>query len=92
MGSTPDASTNFRLSVTDINEAPTANNDSSLTINQSVVKLIPIATQLANDTDPDANTTLSVLPNRFSDVVGGSVAINSGNVVFTPNSSFSGFS
>ncbi len=90
VGSTPDASTNFILAVTNVNEAPTANSDSGFTANQSVAKLIPITTLLANDTDPDANTTLSILPNGFSNVVGGSVAINSSNVVFTPNSSFSG--
>ncbi|MEJ6485594.1 SdiA-regulated domain-containing protein [Nostoc punctiforme UO1] len=89
VGSTPDASTNFTLAVTNVNEAPIANNDSGFTANQSVAKLIPITTLLANDTDPDANTTLSILPG-FSNVVGGSVAINSSNVVFTPNSSFSG--
>ncbi|BAY75023.1 putative outer membrane adhesin [Nostoc linckia NIES-25] len=73
-----------------VNQAPTANNDSGFTANQSVTKLIPIATLLANDTDPDANTTLSILPNGFTNVVGGSVAISSSNVIFTPNSSFSG--
>ncbi|WP_414568186.1 SdiA-regulated domain-containing protein [Nostoc sp. CCY 9925] len=73
-----------------VNQAPTANNDSGFTANQSVAKLIPIATLLANDTDPDANTTLSILPNGFSNVVGGSVALSSTNVIFTPNSSFSG--
>ncbi|WP_445636577.1 LTD domain-containing protein [Nostoc sp. DSM 114161] len=90
VGSTPDASTNFILKVTDVNETPTANNDSGFTANQSVAKLIPIATVLANDTDPDANTTLSILPNGFTNVVGGSVAISGTNVIFTPNSSFSG--
>ncbi|MFN6500828.1 MAG: SdiA-regulated domain-containing protein [Nostoc sp. DedQUE01] len=90
VGSTPDASTNFILAVTNVNETPTANNDSGFTANQSVAKLIPIATLLANDTDPDANTTLSILPNGFSNVVGGSVALSSTNVIFTPNSSFSG--
>ncbi len=90
VGSTPDASTNFMLAVTNLNEAPTANNDSGFTANQSVAKLIPIAALLANDTDPDANTTLSVLPDGFNNVVGGSVALNSSDVVFTPNSSFSG--
>ncbi|MDZ8025178.1 MAG: SdiA-regulated domain-containing protein [Nostoc sp. DedQUE11] len=90
VGSTPDASTNFILAVTNVNETPTANNDSGFTANQSVAKLIPIATLLANDTDPDANTTLSILPNGFSNVVGGSVALSNTNVIFTPNSSFSG--
>jgi uncharacterized protein YjiK len=90
VGSTPDTSTNFTLSVTDVNEAPTANNDSGFTANQSMAKLIPTATLLANDTDPDANTTLSILPNGFSNVVGGSVALNGSNIVFTPTSSFDG--
>ena len=72
------------------NRAPIANNDSGFTANQSTAKQIPIAALLANDTDPDANTTLSILPNGFSDIVGGSVALNGNNVVFTPTSSFSG--
>ncbi|MBD2679991.1 SdiA-regulated domain-containing protein [Nostoc paludosum FACHB-159] len=90
VGSTPDASTNFILAITNVNEAPAANNDTGFTANQSVAKPIAIATLLANDTDPDANTTLSILPNGFSNVVGGSVALSASNVIFTPNSSFSG--
>jgi len=90
VGSTPDATTNLILAITNVNEAPTANNDTGFTANQSVAKLIPIATLLANDTDPDANTTLSILPNGFTNVVGGSVAISSTNVIFTPKCSFSG--
>ncbi len=90
VGTTPDASANFTLAITNVNEAPIANNDGGFTANQSMAKLISIATLLANDTDPDANTTLSILPNGFSDVVGGTIALNGGNVVFTPSSSFSG--
>lgn len=69
------------------NRAPIANNDGGFTANQNAAKLIPIAALLANDTDPDANSTLSILANGFSDVVGGSVALNGSNVVFTPNAS-----
>ncbi|MBC1239950.1 SdiA-regulated domain-containing protein [Nostoc sp. 2RC] len=90
VGGTPDASTNFVLAVTNVNEAPTANNDSGFTANQSVAKVIPVATLLANDTDPDANTKLSILANGFSNVVGGRVTLNKNNVIFTPNSKFSG--
>lgn len=90
VGTTPDASINFTLTLTNVNEAPTANNDTGFTANQSAAKLIPTATLLANDTDPDANTTLSIVSNGFSDIVGGSVALNGSNVVFTPVSSFSG--
>jgi len=90
VGGTPDASTNFVLTVTNVNEAPTANNDSGFTANQSVAKVIPVATLLANDIDPDANTKLSILANGFSNVVGGRVTLNKSNVIFTPNSKFSG--
>jgi uncharacterized protein len=90
VGNSPDASNVFTLNLTNVNEAPAANNDSGFTANQSVTKLIPIATLLANDTDPDANTTLSIVPNGFSGVVGGSVALNGNNIVFTPNTTFSG--
>ena len=78
------------INVNNVNEAPTANNDSGFTANQSMTKLIPIATLLANDTDPDAHSKLSILDNGFSDIVGGNVSLNGRNVVFTPNSSFSG--
>ncbi|HEY9641614.1 MAG TPA: Ig-like domain-containing protein, partial [Coleofasciculaceae cyanobacterium] len=90
VGSTPDASNTLTLAITNVNEAPIANNDSGFTANQSTAKQIPVAALLANDTDPDANTTLSITPNGFSDAVGGSVALNGSNVVFTPDSSFSG--
>jgi uncharacterized protein len=73
-----------------INRAPVANNDGGFTANQSLPKLIPTATLLANDTDPDANTTLFIVPNGFSNVVGGSVSLSASNVIFTPNPSFSG--
>lgn len=69
------------------NRAPIANNDSGFTANQNAAKLIPIAALLANDTDPDANSTLSIVVSGFSDVVGGSVALSGSNVVFTPNAS-----
>jgi uncharacterized protein len=89
VGMSPDASQVFTLNLTNVNEAPIANND-SFTANQSTEKVISIATLLANDTDPDANTTLTVVPAGFSDVVGGSVALMGDNVVFTPRASFSG--
>ncbi len=79
-----------RFNLPPLNRAPIANNDSGITANQSTAKQIPVATLLANDTDPDANTTLSIVPNGFSSAVGGNVALNGSNVVFTPNSSFSG--
>ena len=90
VGSTPDAITSFTLAITNVNEAPTANNDSGFTANQSAPKSIAVSELLANDTDPDANTVLSILPNGFSSVVGGSVALSGSNVIFTPKANFSG--
>jgi uncharacterized protein len=78
----------FNLAVP--NQAPIANDDSGFTANQTTAKQIPIAALLANDTDPDANTTLSILPNGLSAIVGGSIALNGNNVIFTPNPNFSG--
>jgi uncharacterized repeat protein (TIGR01451 family) len=72
------------------NRAPIANDDSGFTANQSTVKLIPVAALLANDTDPDPNTTLFIVADGFNDVVGGSVALNGSDVMFAPNSNFSG--
>lgn len=90
VGNTPDASNSFTLNISNVNEAPIANNDSGFTANQSMAESIQASSLLANDTDPDANTTLSILPNGFSNAVGGSVTLNGSNVVFAPNSSFSG--
>ena len=78
------------VSINDVNEAPIARNDSGFTANQSEAKLIPIAALLVNDTDPDANSTLAIQPNGFSNLVGGKAALQDGNVVFTPNANFSG--
>ena len=66
----PDASTPYTLAVTNVNEPPTAHDD-SFTGNQSSPKVIPAAALLANDTDPDAGTTLTVVAGGFSNVVGG---------------------
>lgn len=86
----PDDHAGLTLALTDVNEAPTAHDDSGFTANQSVAKQIPASALLANDTDPDAGTTLFITPAGFSGVTGGSVTLSGANVVFTPQSAFSG--
>ncbi|HEY9626485.1 MAG TPA: FG-GAP-like repeat-containing protein [Coleofasciculaceae cyanobacterium] len=76
------------IGVNNLNEAPDAVNDSGFTANQSSPKVIASADLLANDTDPDAGTTLSIT--GVGNAVGGSVALSGSTVVFTPNTSFSG--
>ena len=86
---TPDASAALTLAVTNVNEAPTPHDD-AFTANQSVAKTIAVAALLANDTDPDAGTALTLVPGGFGSVVGGSLALVGSNVVFTPQAGFSG--
>ncbi|MEH2367449.1 MAG: Ig-like domain-containing protein [Nostoc sp.] len=82
VGNTPDASTNFTLNLTNVNEAPTAVND-SISAYKNTPKTIAAATLLANDTDPDAGTTLKIT--GVSNATNGNVSLNSsGDVVFTP--------
>src|SRR5262249_19472032 len=89
VGGNPDSSDSLTLAVTNVNEAPTPRND-AFTANQSAAKVIPAASLLGNDTDPDAGTTLAIVPGAFGNVIGGTVALQGGDVVFTPNEGFSG--
>ncbi|BAY21903.1 5'-nucleotidase/2',3'-cyclic phosphodiesterase [Calothrix sp. NIES-2100] len=84
VGNTPDASTGFTLSVTNINEAPIANNDSATTTDiQSITINV-----LANDSDPD-NDTLSI--SSFTNATKGTVVKNADNTLtYTPISGSSG--
>ena len=90
VGVSPDATADLGIAITNVNEAPTPANDSGFTANQSLTKAIAAATLLANDTDPDAGTTLVIVPSGFSGAVGGSVALVGSDVVFTPSPTFSG--
>ncbi|MBD2435604.1 DUF4347 domain-containing protein [Nostoc sp. FACHB-110] len=84
VGSTPDATANFTLAVNDVNEAPTARNDSATTTDIQPV----IINVLANDTDPDGNLlTIS----SFTNPTTGSVVRNNDNTfTYTPRLGFSG--
>ncbi|MBN3907847.1 MAG: DUF4347 domain-containing protein [Nostoc sp. NMS1] len=69
------------IGITNLNEAPTATGDSTSAY-KNTPKTIAAATLLANDTDPDAGTTLKIT--SVSNATNGSVSLNSsGDVVFT---------
>ncbi|MEJ5992767.1 Ig-like domain-containing protein, partial [Ramlibacter sp. PS3R-8] len=74
------------INVTPLQDAPTANNDTAATTEDTPVS-IPLATLAGNDTDPDGDTlTVTAVGNP----VGGTVSIVGGNAVFTPNPNFTG--
>ncbi|MTJ53227.1 tandem-95 repeat protein [Anabaena sp. UHCC 0253] len=77
----------FNLTVTPVNDAPVAGDD-SFSANQNTPLTLLSGDLLANDTDVDS-PTLSIT--AVSNSVNGSVTINSsGDVVFTPTTGFSG--
>ncbi|MBE9171371.1 tandem-95 repeat protein, partial [Pleurocapsales cyanobacterium LEGE 06147] len=77
---------NFTLLLKDINEAPVPIND-SVTANSSRAKIIPIASLLANDSDPEG-TPLSLM--AVGNGINGTVSLDNGNVIFTPDTGFDG--
>ncbi|MEH2230608.1 MAG: Ig-like domain-containing protein [Nostoc sp.] len=84
---TSNASANdtFDLTVTPVNDAPVAGDDSA-SANQNTPLTLLAANLLANDTDVDSST-LSIT--AVSNAVNGTVTLNnSGNVVFTPTTGF----
>jgi Ca2+-binding RTX toxin-like protein len=70
------------IEITNVNEAPDAINDSGFTGRIGVEKAIPITALLSNDTDPDAGDTKTITNVTSAN---GSVRIDSGNILFTPN-------
>ena len=80
------------FTITEVNDAPTANNDTlSNVAEDSGAVTIPASTLTANDSKGPANEsgqTLSI--KTVSNAVGGTVSIVSGNVVFTPTADYSG--
>ena len=78
----------FTLTITPVNDAPVATNDTGYTTAFNTALTILPATLLSNDTDVDGDT-LSIT--AVSGAVNGTVALNaSGNVIFTPSAGFSG--
>lgn len=85
VGNTPDASTNYTLALTNVNEVPTAVNDTASTTDLQAV-VIPV---LANDIDPDAGDVLSIL--SFTNPSSGSLVKNADNTfTYTPVVGFVG--
>lgn len=81
------ANDTFNLTVTPVNDAPVAGDDSA-SANQNTPLTLLKADLLANDTDVDSST-LSI--SAVSNGVNGTVSLNgSGNVVFTPTTNFTG--
>ncbi|BAY21585.1 hypothetical protein NIES2100_13410 [Calothrix sp. NIES-2100] len=77
----------FDLTVTPVNDAPVAGDDSA-SANQNTPLTLLAANLLANDTDVDSST-LSIT--AVSNAVNGTVSLNnSGNIVFTPTTGFTG--
>ncbi|MBD2464131.1 ExeM/NucH family extracellular endonuclease [Oscillatoria sp. FACHB-1407] len=85
VGSTPDASANFTLTLTNVNEAPVATNDVASTTDLQAV-VIPV---LANDSDVDANDPLVI--DSFTNPANGSLVKNGNNTfTYTPTPGFEG--
>ena len=83
-GGTSTATVN--ITVTSVNDTPVAVNDSATTAEDTQLTLTPAAL-LGNDTDIDGDT-LSI--QSVQGAVNGSVALVSGNAVFTPNANYNG--
>ncbi|TXH53829.1 MAG: tandem-95 repeat protein, partial [Burkholderiaceae bacterium] len=78
---------NLLITVTGTNDAPVANANSVAATEDNALTLAP-ATLLANDTDVDSGTTLTIT--SVQSPVNGTVALVGGNVVFTPTANYSG--
>ena len=78
--------------VTEVNDAPIANNDSLSAINEdSGARVIPFATLIGNDSPGAANEsgqTLTVI--NPTNAIGGTVQIVGTDVIFTPTANFNG--
>ena len=72
------------VTINGANDAPEANADSATTDEDTAITI----NVLANDTDPDANDSLSVV--SASDGDNGTVSIVNNELVYTPNANFNG--
>jgi len=80
------------FTVTEVNDAPTANADTLVAhSNEDVVRVITAAELIGNDSTGPANESSQHLTvTSASGGVGGTVALVNGEVVFTPTANFSG--
>lgn len=82
----------FDLTVTEVNDAPDAVNDTLTAIDEdSGTRIIPFADLLGNDSKGPANESgQTITVTNVSNPVGGTVVINGTNVEFTPTANFFG--
>jgi uncharacterized repeat protein (TIGR01451 family) len=82
------------FTITEVNDGPTANNDTLPNITEDSGPLtISFATLTANDSKGPANESGQTLTVKtVGNAVGGTVSIVAGNVVFTPTANFNGVS
>jgi len=71
------------IRVTGVNDAPTANPDLFATDEDTAVA-VAVASLLANDTDPDIGTLLSITSVTPLSALGASVSLNGTNIVYNP--------
>jgi len=75
------------VTVTPVNDAPVATDDAATTTEDVPVTVLQAA-MLANDTDVDTGTTLTVT--AAGNPVGGTLTFSAGDVTFTPTPNFAG--
>ena len=75
------------ITIDPVNDAPVARNDSGFTTPRNAAKTFTAQSLLANDSDVDGDTLRIA---GVSSASGGTVALVSGNVVFTPTTNYSG--
>jgi hypothetical protein len=80
------------FNISDVNEAPTAMNDTLANIAEdSGQRTIPFSALTANDSPGPANENgQTLIVNSVSNPVGGTVSIVGGNVIFTPTADYFG--
>src|SRR2546428_3234396 len=86
------AAASVSFAITEVNDAPTAVNDTLSSIAEdSGPRPIPFATLTANDSPGPANESgQTLVVKTVSNAVGGTVSILGGNVVFTPTADYNG--
>src|SRR5689334_17109037 len=77
------------VTVTNVNEAPVAVADPNFTVQTGTLLSVPAPGVLANDTDPDAGTTLTAVLGTTT--ANGTLALNAnGSFTYTSNAGFTG--
>jgi hypothetical protein len=91
-GTDTSASQQFMITVTAVNDAPTAVGETiSNVAEDSGQRVIPFATLTANDSTGPANESgQTLIVKTVSNPVGGTVSISGGNVLFTPTTNYNG--